>query len=243
MQNIGNIAVYSGSVQRPDFRASVYSASQSILAPKAKKDDSDTVSISDRAKSLQNRGLSEEQIKEVDQLKKRDRQVRTHEEAHMRAGGNLVQGPFYEYTTGPDNQRYATGGSVSIDTSPVSDDPAATIRKMQRVRNAALAPVDPSPQDRRVASEASRNESKARAELRETESETLRSVFSTQEEEVSVDQNPLDSTTEETAQLQPSADSFISQRNLIRNYTVETATNVRQKEVLAYFGSQFNIAI
>ena len=56
------------------------------------------------------------------------------------------------------------GGGVGIDTSAESD-PAATIRKMQAVRTAALAPASPSGQDRQVAAAASRQASSARAEL------------------------------------------------------------------------------
>jgi hypothetical protein len=57
---------------------------------------------------------------------------------------------------------YAVGGEVSIDTSPVKGDPQATIAKMEAIKRAALAPADPSGQDRSVASEASQEESKAR---------------------------------------------------------------------------------
>ena len=63
------------------------------------------------------------------------------------------------------------GGEVSIDTSAVPNDPDATIQKMRQVRRAALAPAEPSPQDRRVASEASRTESQARAEKLATQRE------------------------------------------------------------------------
>lgn len=56
------------------------------------------------------------------------------------------------------------GGEVQIDISAESE-PAATIRKMQQVRTAALAPAEPSSQDHAVAAKASRLESEARAEL------------------------------------------------------------------------------
>ena len=38
-----------------------------------------------------------------------------------------------------------------MDTSPVPGDPQATIRKAQTVRQAALAPAEPSGQDQRAA--------------------------------------------------------------------------------------------
>lgn len=112
------------------------------------------------------RELTDEQKGEVEELKKRDREVRQHEQAHVAAGGQYVRGgPQYEYTTGPDQHQYATGGEVSIDTSEVPDDPEATVRKAQVVYRAALAPAEPSPQDQRVASEAKQMESEARQEV------------------------------------------------------------------------------
>ena len=101
-------------------------------------------------------------------MKLRDREVRQHEQAHVAAGGAYVTGgPTYSYTHGPDGKQYATGGEVQIDSAPVADDPAATIRKMQVVRSAALAPAEPSAQDRAVAAEAAQTENQARADLRE----------------------------------------------------------------------------
>ena len=96
----------------------------------------------------------------------RDAEGRRHEQAHKAAAGSYVQGgPSFEYETGPDGRRYAVGGEVQIDTSEVSGDPAATIRKMQQVCRAALAPGEPSAQDRAVAAQAEATERKARAEL------------------------------------------------------------------------------
>ncbi len=109
--------------------------------------------------------LSAEEKKQVADLKKRDREVKAHEAAHMAAGGGYVRGgASYSYQAGPDGKRYAVGGEVSIDTS-AEDDPNATIRKMQTVRSAALAPANPSGQDRSVAAAASAMEAKARQEL------------------------------------------------------------------------------
>jgi hypothetical protein len=110
--------------------------------------------------------LTPEDREQVRKLKERDAEVRRHEQAHKAAAGSYVQGgPSFEYETGPDGKRYAVGGEVQIDTSEVSGDPAATIRKMQQVRRAALAPGEPSAQDRAVAAQAEATERKARAEL------------------------------------------------------------------------------
>jgi len=110
--------------------------------------------------------LSENEQREVKHLKQRDSEVRAHEQAHIMAGGHLVRGgASYSYTIGPDGKRYITGGEVSIDASPVEDDPRATIKKAQQVRKAALAPADPSTQDRAVAAEATNMEIQASMEL------------------------------------------------------------------------------
>ena len=99
-------------------------------------------------------------------LRERDREIRAHEEAHRRAAGPHARGgPSYEYEVGPDGNRYAVDGKVQIDTSAIPDDPQATIRKMQQVRQAALAPAEPSAQDRAVAAQTMATEQQARAEL------------------------------------------------------------------------------
>lgn len=115
--------------------------------------------------------VSQEDQRAIEKLKERDRKVRAHEAAHMAAGGGITQGgPSYSYTTGPDGKRYAIGGEVQIDTSEVPDNPQATIIKMEQVQRAALAPTDPSGQDRKVASEAAAQAAKARSELSDKQS-------------------------------------------------------------------------
>jgi hypothetical protein len=110
-------------------------------------------------------GLSDEDQKKVKELEKRDQTVRTHEAAHIAAGGQYVKGgATYQYQKGPDGKMYAVGGEVSIDTSPVKGDPQATVAKMETIKAAALAPADPSGQDRAVAAEASQEEAQARQE-------------------------------------------------------------------------------
>jgi len=106
-----------------------------------------------------------EEQAEIRELQRRDQEVRRHEAAHMAAGGALVRGgASYSYSAGPDGKRYAVGGEVSIDVSPVSGDPAATAAKMQRVRRAALAPAQPSGQDLSVAARAAQVEASSRME-------------------------------------------------------------------------------
>jgi hypothetical protein len=127
------------------------------LSPNVEKSEKSTNDTNDRAE------LSDEQRKDVEELQKRDNEVRQHENAHVAAAGAYAQGVSYEYQAGPDGQRYAVGGEVSIDTSPVHDNPDATIAKAQVIRSAANAPVDLSAQDRQVAA-ATRMEAAARTE-------------------------------------------------------------------------------
>lgn len=101
----------------------------------------------------------------VDRLRKRDREVRAHEAAHQAAGGAYAGSATFSYQTGPDGQQYAVGGEVPIDLSPVPGDPEATIRKMQQIRAAALAPASPSGADRQVAAKAAQIAAEAQAEL------------------------------------------------------------------------------
>ena len=112
--------------------------------------------------------LTDEQQAQVEELQESDRQVRAHERAHSAAAGQYaVGGASFEYQTGPDGKRYAIGGEVQIDTTPIAGDPEATIRKMQQVQAAAMAPADPSAQDRAVASRAAAAVRSARTELAE----------------------------------------------------------------------------
>lgn len=109
--------------------------------------------------------LSKEQQAQVDKLKERDRQVRQHEQAHLAAAGGLaMSGPTYSYQKGPDGVRYAVGGEVNIDTSP-GRSPEETVAKARQIRAAALAPAEPSGQDRAVAAQASQMEMQAQVEL------------------------------------------------------------------------------
>ncbi|MFT7491076.1 MAG: hypothetical protein ACI80S_000658 [Pseudohongiellaceae bacterium] len=109
--------------------------------------------------------------RQIQEFAIRDRQVRNHERAHAAAGGQYAGLPRYTFERGPDGINYAVGGEVPISAGPVAGDPAATIQKAQVVRRAALAPTEPSAQDRIIAAQASQIESQARLELRKIESQ------------------------------------------------------------------------
>jgi hypothetical protein len=101
----------------------------------------------------------DEQQKTIDQqvvaeLSARDREVRVHEQAHKSAGGQLAGSATYEYERGPDGKSYAVEGEVPINLVDAGD-PEKTKALAEQVQRAALAPAEPSTQDRRVAAQAS----------------------------------------------------------------------------------------
>ena len=84
--------------------------------------------------------LDEHEQREVERLKARDRE------------------------RGPDGVSYATGGEVGIDTS-AGRTPEETLQRARIIRAAAMAPAEPSGQDRAVAAKAAQMETQARAEM------------------------------------------------------------------------------
>ena len=114
--------------------------------------DADTSALARHAASPFD--TSEEEQREVAELKARDREVRSHEKAHARTGAPYTGAPTYETVRGPNGQQFAVSGKTPIDVSPIPGDPAATTRKMEVVKQAALAPAEPSAQDRAIAARA-----------------------------------------------------------------------------------------
>lgn len=116
--------------------------------------------------------LSAEEQREVQRLRQIDRQVRAHEQAHMAAAAGLsTGGASFQYVRGPDGRQYAVAGEVSISVSTGST-PEQTIERARRLQAAALAPADPSAQDRAVAAQAAQLEMRARLEAAQAERAT-----------------------------------------------------------------------
>ncbi len=124
------------------------------------------VNTSNQSQATNSPERSPEEEKLIQELRATDREVRAHEMAHQAAAGGLSKGgPTFEYQSGPDGQRYAVSGEVQIDTSGVSGNPEATLQKAQQIQRAALAPAQPSAQDRSVAVAAAAMAAEARAEI------------------------------------------------------------------------------
>ena len=120
----------------------------------------------EQVKQTQEKAI-EQQKAQIDELKARDTEVKAHEHAHASVGGQYAQSPSFKYEKAADGQRYATDGEVQIDVSIVPGDPLATINKMKQVYAAAMAPVDPSSADIRVAAQALQKMNEAKAKLAE----------------------------------------------------------------------------
>jgi|GEM_PF-771667 len=148
-----------------------------LLKAESKRDEAKSSDLSgDKNNKDNSASANTQETRRLETLKRTDREVRAHEQAHISAGGSLVRGgASFGYATGSDGKLYAVNGEVSIDSSPVSDDPAATIRKMSQVTRAALAPSQPSGQDRSVASSATKMQMEAQQELTKQQMEAAQS--------------------------------------------------------------------
>lgn len=103
---------------------------------------------------------------DVVRMKQTEQNIRAHEAAHMAAGGSFTGGVSYVYTKGPDGKLYVTGGEVPIQ-APEGKTPEETIKNMEIVQRAAMAPPDPSGQDLAVAAAAMQIANRARAAIRQ----------------------------------------------------------------------------
>lgn len=200
--------------------SSSYLTGEEILASRPEKNSS----------SNSDKQLSEEEQKQIDELKSRDREVKTHEQAHIAAGGSYVKGgASYDYQTGPDGKQYAVGGSVNIDTSPVEGDPEATIAKAQVIIKAALAPAEPSGQDQKVASAARQMMSEARKEL-----------TSQQNAEMNTETESENANKAETDNKNVS-DTAASTQAPVQNTRESNVTSIKQKNNQNITASSYNI--
>jgi len=85
--------------------------------------------------------------KAIEQLKSRDKEVRTHEASHSTNPELIKIGSAqFDYTIGPDGKAYATGGRVTLSTGN-SKTPEEALSKAEALKKASMAPGEPSSQD------------------------------------------------------------------------------------------------
>lgn len=101
----------------------------------------------------------------VQELAARDREVRSHEQAHASVGGVYAGSPSYTYQRGPNGVNYAVAGEVPISIPSNLTDPRQALSAAEQVQRAALAPAEPSAQDLRVAAQAAQMAIQARADI------------------------------------------------------------------------------
>lgn len=157
--------------------------------------------------------LSGDELKIVQQLSALDRKVRAHEQAHIAAASGITSSPNYTYVTGPDAQRYVVAGEVKIDNSSEPGSPEATIAKLELVKKAALAPAQPSAQDKSVATAADATIRDAEAEIRARERD--------EKEQAAIEDAARKKAEEDN---EPAVPAVIKQANLA--FTQSAATNI-----------------
>lgn len=123
------------------------------VAPSAPAEPGRTRSAPPSAAVLPNE-LSPTEKAAVTRLQQRDQQVRQEEKAHAAVAGDLAGPINYVYQLGPDGRQYAVGGSVGIQASTLSGDPADAKRQAGRIAAAANAATNPSAQDYAAARQA-----------------------------------------------------------------------------------------
>ena len=205
------LAAPPGQVARsPVTSAYADKPSSAAMAERDAKPAADAAS-GDAAVSPQQQAQQQQQITE---LASRDREVRSHEQAHAAVGGSYAGAPTYSFKRGPDGQAYAVGGEVSIDVSPIPNDPAATLRKMEVVQQAALAPAEPSSQDLRVAAQAQVLAAQARSELAALQREEVAAAAAERKAEAQAREEQEQTEQEEPAASEVQQQSFDLTPNL-----------------------------
>jgi|OM-RGC.v1.006804212 hypothetical protein len=206
---------------------------ETINAKEGRENESDDGSAQDdetseqqQAKQATQQELDQAELEQLNQLKSRDQEVRAHEQAHASVGGSLAGAPDYEYEKGPDGSRYAVAGEVPIDVSEVPNNPQATIDKMQQVQAAALAPAEPSSQDRAVAAQAAQKLTEATAELLRQQNADPAEEDKSSDKSVSSD----DKTTEtEQSAKGNSSDKQAEFKSVLEQTTKQRAPEIEQR--------------
>ena len=153
---------------------------KSLLASEeSNASDNEQTKSEDKASQLKEELTSEEK-QQVSELKTRDAEVRAHEQAHMAAAAGIsASAPSYDYEMGPDGKRYAVGGEVNISFNE-SGNPSSDIVKAQTMKNAALAPAQPSGQDLAVARHADSLIAQFKEKLSQQNAENLNMIKGTE---------------------------------------------------------------
>jgi|GEM_PF-4441125 len=111
--------------------------------------------------------VSSEDLGELRDLQRSDRQVRVQENLQRQMAAGFVRGaPVYEYEEGPDGRRYAVAADTEFELPDArAGDPREAARDAANARRAALASAISSPAEQAFAARAASAEARARAEI------------------------------------------------------------------------------
>lgn len=151
------------------------------LAPVEPANEASRNQAGDQQTAQQQQQQRQQEIQQIRQLSARDREVRNHEAAHVAVGGQYAGAASFTYQRGPNGVNYAIAGEVPI-RLPTAGEPRQVLQAAEQVRRAALAPAEPSAQDRSVAAQASAIAARARTELAALAAEQRRSDQATSAE-------------------------------------------------------------
>lgn len=206
LENLGNTATAAGR-GAPGARDPAAEANRSggdyaaSTATPATRDSATRRPVRESGEAGQ---LTSDEQAQIRELQQRDREVRAHEAAHRAAAGGMASGGSYTYKQGPDGRSYAVAGEVSI-RMPSTNDPKVRLRQAETIRRAALAPADPSPQDRQVAAQASATAAQARGDV---QAEQRQQLAENREKAVAGDDEEKTATTRYSAAGQRAIASF-----------------------------------
>jgi len=187
---------------------------------------------------------SEAELEQISDLKARDTEVVAHERAHASVGGQHTGSPSYSYETGPDGVKYAVSGEVSIDTSEVAGDPQATLQKAQQIKAAALAPAEPSAQDRKVAAKAEQMASQARSDILEANSVSSGSTDSSQSASINIETTVPEHFTNTVSLSNDSQyDELHASTSTALNNNVEQLMNERNEHINSVYQNSSNTVL
>ena len=167
-----NFAAAAPNTAPTDDNAAIASISPEAIALYKSEQQPEQESDAKENSASGNKELTQQEQQEVMELKNTDAKVKAHEHAHKAAAVGLkTTGPNYEYETGPDGKKYAVAGDVNVSYAK-SSDPEVNLQNAQKLKAAALAPTDPSSQDRKVAQKADQEIAEAKREIMEEQAET-----------------------------------------------------------------------
>lgn len=122
-----------------------------LISDEQKTKDTEDTKQTEKTTAKNDAEFSQAEKEQIADLKSRDAEVKAHEQAHRAAAAGInASAANYTYEVGPDGNRYAVAGEVSISFREGSS-PEQNIQNAKAMKAAALAPAQPSGQDLSVA--------------------------------------------------------------------------------------------